>query len=178
MTKQEVRWLVLAMLQIRPGMTLLDMGCGSGSVTVEMARMAGSGRVYALEQKPEAVELTKKNLNQFGLSNVTILPGRGENLLEELPELDRVFIGGAGGALEEIVQYVARKMKPKGRMVITAVTLETVSLARQLLKQEPFKDVTIQQTSVTRYLQRGGYTMAQAENPVTIFSAEVASVGK
>ena len=173
MTKQEVRWLVLAMLQITPGMTLLDMGCGTGSVTVEMARMNSAGQVYALEQKPEAVALTKENLKQFGLSNVTVLAGRGETLLEELPELDRVFIGGAGGALEEILYRLPQKMKPKGRIVITAVTLETVALATRLLKQEPYANVTIQQTGITRYVQRAGYTMAQAENPVTIISAEI-----
>ncbi len=173
MTKQEIRWLVLAMLQINPGMTLLDMGCGSGSVTVEMARMTSPGQVYALEQKPEAVALTKENLKQFGLSNVSVLEGRGETLLEQLPEMDRGFIGGAGGSLEEILKQLPRKMKPKSRIVITAVTLETISLATKLLQQAPYDNVTILQTGITRYIQRSGYTMAQAENPVTIFGAEL-----
>lgn len=94
MTKQEIRWIVLAMLQISPGMTVLDLGCGSGSLTVEMARMTAPEKVYAMEYKKEAIDLTRRNLERFHLSGVHLLEGRAEDRLQELPFLDRVLLAG------------------------------------------------------------------------------------
>ncbi|SDZ00975.1 precorrin-6Y C5,15-methyltransferase (decarboxylating)/cobalt-precorrin-6B (C15)-methyltransferase [Tindallia californiensis] len=161
------------MLQIHPGMTLLDLGCGSGSVTVEMARMNRSGQVLALEQKREALELTRENLQRFAIKNVTLIEGRGEKEIKDLPLMDRVFIGGAGGALEEILNQLPEKMKPGGKILITAVTLETMTQAKIRLQSSPFTNLKILQTGITRYVPRAGYMMAQAENPVTIFCADL-----
>ena len=172
MTKQEIRWIALAMLQISPGMTVLDLGCGSGSLTVEMARMTSPEKIYAMEHKKEALEVTRRNLERFRLTGVNLMEGRAEDRLQQLPPLDRVFIGGSGGALEDILCQLTPKLKPDSRILITAVTLETIAQARVLLQQEPFTNLTILQTGITRYVPRAGYNMAQAENPVMIFGAE------
>ncbi|RQD67607.1 MAG: precorrin-6Y C5,15-methyltransferase (decarboxylating) subunit CbiT [Tindallia sp. MSAO_Bac2] len=172
MTKQEIRWIALAMLQIQPGMTALDLGCGSGSLTVEMARMTSPEKVYAMEHKKEALEVTRRNLERFRLTGVNLMEVRAEDRLQQLPALDRVFIGGSGGALEDILCQLTPKLKPDSRIVMTAVTLETIAQAKVLLQQEPFANLTILQTGITRYVRRVGYNMAQAENPVMIFGAE------
>ncbi len=88
--------------------------------------------------KKEAIDLTRRNLERFHLSGVHLLEGRAEDRLQELPFLDRVFIGGSGGELKDILCQLAPRLKPESRIVVTAVTLETIAEAKEGLQKEPY----------------------------------------
>ncbi|MEN1760205.1 precorrin-2 C(20)-methyltransferase [Anoxynatronum sibiricum] len=176
MTKEEIRWLILARLQLAPGQVTADIGCGSGSVTVEMARMTAPGQVYAMDVNPEAVDLTRQNLAQFHCANVTLHQGKGETLLPSLPPLDRFFIGGSGGGLPLLLEEGLAKLKPGGRMVLTAVTLETLATVTTWTKEQvaagTLTHVATVQVGVTRHVERGKTTMMAAGNPVYLITLE------
>ena len=60
-TKEEVRVIQIAKGRLKPGMIVYDIGCGSGSISVEAAiQIEDSGHVHAVDYDPKAVELTKK----------------------------------------------------------------------------------------------------------------------
>lgn len=175
MTKAEIRALVIAKLHIRHSHTVWDVGAGTGSVSVECALAAREGSVYAVERKPEAMALIEENREQFGLTNLTVVPGTAPEALAELPAPDRVFLGGTAGNLEQILRLVLEK-NPAARVVATAVTVETVSqtldcFARQNLLTEAV------QVAVTRTRQVGAYHMMEAQNPVWVISGEAPHAG-
>jgi len=97
-TKEEVRVVQIAKGRLRPGFTVYDIGCGSGSISVEAAlQVESSGTVYSIDVDPKAIELTKKNLEKFGVTNVTTILGDAKEKLSELPQADTIFVGGTGG---------------------------------------------------------------------------------
>ena len=97
-TKEEVRVVQIAKGRLEPGYTVYDIGCGSGSISVETAlQIEPSGTVYSIDIDPKAIELTKKNLEKFGISNVTVILGDAKEKISKLPQADTIFIGGTGG---------------------------------------------------------------------------------
>ncbi len=100
MTKQEIRCISLAALALKQDTILFDIGAGTGSVSIEAARLACAGQVYAIEKKAEALQLIEKNTRKLQAPNVYIVPGTAPEVLEELPDPDRIFIGGSGGEYE------------------------------------------------------------------------------
>lgn len=171
MTKEEIRVLSVSKLQIKPHHVLWDVGAGTGSVTVELARSAYAGQVFAVEQKGEAVALLQENKAQFALPNIAVIEGKAPEALAALPAPDGVFIGGSSGNLEEIIALVLAK-NPVARLVITAVTLETIAQVTALLAKSEFEDVDMVQLSATRTRQAGRYHLMDAQNPVWLFSAQ------
>lgn len=169
MSKRSVRALALTLLNIHPEDTVLDIGAGTGAVTVEMARRAHSGRVFAVERNVAALELLRQNRERFGAYNITVVPGHAPEALKELPAADRVFIGGSGGNLDAIVRSVYAK-KAEACVVITAVTLETLHEAVQVLSsagREP--EVTC--LNVANAHKAGRYHLMKAENPIYVIKA-------
>jgi precorrin-6Y C5,15-methyltransferase (decarboxylating) len=168
MTKSETRAQVLSKLNISPTDICYDIGAGTGSVTAEMALFAYRGHVYAVERREDAIALIKQNCASFHLGNVTAVCGDAPNVLETLPPPDTVFIGGSGGGLEGIINAVLRK-KTNARIVLTAVTLETVSAALEAFKSASLVP-EITQINTSRGKAVGNYHMLEAQNPVTIIS--------
>jgi precorrin-6Y C5,15-methyltransferase (decarboxylating) len=125
-TKREVRILSLARLEIRPDSVVWDIGAGSGSVSIEAARLAPRGRVFAVEKNAEDVEIVRANVARFGVPHVTVLHARAPEGLDGLPDPDAVFVGGSGGGLREILGIAAKRLRPGGRIVVNAITLDTL----------------------------------------------------
>ena len=161
MTKAEIRCQVISKLDIGRSGICWDIGSGTGSVSVEMALRCPVGCVYAVEKDRESAELSEKNFRKFGCDNVTLLCGRAEELTDNLPAPDCVFIGGSGGGLSEIVSAAIRK-NPSVRIVMTAVTLETLRDSECLGERE------IVQISAARAVTAGNYHMLRGENPVFV----------
>ncbi len=172
MTKEEVRAVTLARLRLRGDSVVYDIGAGTGSVSVECGLKAKSGRVYAVEKEQDAVELIKRNIERFGLRNVTVVEGEAPEVLEGLPQPDRIFIGGSGGSMEGILDRISRIEGTGLRVVINAVVLETACEAMKILGAKGFRDIDIVNIAVSRGRPVGGRHMLQALNPVYIISAE------
>lgn len=165
-TKSEVRALVISKLGIRPEDTVWDIGCGTGSVSVEIALQCYRGAVYSIDIKPEAAELTTQNSARSHCDNIAVFCGSAPHDTAGFPAPDKVFIGGSGGNLRGIISAALGK-NPAAELVITAVSLETLSEAAQALSECGIS-AEITQISVTRTKKLGSHTMLAAENPVFI----------
>lgn len=171
MTKEEVRWLSLLKLRIGAKDTVLDIGAGTGSVTVGAALLASQGNVTAVERNPEAVELIRLNAEKAGAGNIRVLSGSAPEILEGLALFDGIFIGGSGGNMSVLIDWCAQHLSPGGRMVINTVTLENSAEAAGHVKNGPFEEIEIVQVSVAKGRNAGSLTMMEAQNPVMILSA-------
>lgn len=169
MTKEEVREVSICKLHLQCDSIVYDVGAGSGSLSVEMALTAYRGKVYAIEKKPEAVGLLRKNRQKFGADNMEIVEGYAPEALEELPAPTHAFIGGSSGNLKEICELLLKK-NPEVRLVMNAITLETVGEALQVLKELPVEHQEIVQMTVSRSKEVGRYHMMMGQNPVYIIS--------
>ncbi len=170
MTKSEVRAIITSKLRLKENSRLLEIGAGTGSVTIEAALAAHDGRVWALEKNPAAVETCRANIARFGLDNITLLEGAAP---EAIPDevFDRVFIGGSGGNMADIVARVLRQNAPL-RIVISAITLESVSEALAALKQGGGHNLEIVQAAVARSKPAGSKHLMMGLNPITIIAAD------
>lgn len=166
MTKAEVRALCVAKLAIGAGDCCWDIGCGTGSVSVEMALQCTNGTVFSVDKKAEAVALTEANRKKFGCDNIEIFHSTVEEAIETLPAPDCVFVGGSSGSLDEVIRAAAAK-NPHVKIVVTAVSLETLQQCTTIFDMLGFES-EITQIAVTRTRKVGSHTMLSAENPIVI----------
>ncbi|MEX1053238.1 MAG: precorrin-6Y C5,15-methyltransferase (decarboxylating) subunit CbiT [Nitrosopumilaceae archaeon] len=171
-TKEEVRVVQISKARLSPGQTVYDIGCGSGSVSIEAAlQIKPSGKVYSIDFEPKAIELTKKNLAKFGISNVTVISGNATEKIAELPLADAIFIGGTGGDTRDILKLCEDKLKSGGRIVIGTILVETLFAVLDVIEKLKFSDVDVTQITVSKSRKTSTGTMMLARNPVTIISA-------
>ena len=171
-TKEEVRTIQLSKARLNVGQTVYDIGCGSGSISIEAAfQIESSGKVLAIDYDENAVELTKKNLKKFNLSNVSVIFGNAKEKILDLEEADVIFIGGTGGDTAEIVKLSENKLKTGGRIVIGTILIETLYSVLQILDKLNFNSVDITQVTISKSRKTTTGTMMLARNPVTIISA-------
>ncbi len=169
-TKSEVRAIVLSKLMLAGGSRIIDIGAGTGSVTVEAALIADKGIVYSVERDPVALELIRRNIKKFGLGNVKVIKGSAPAALENTENFDRAFIGGSGGNIIPVLELVDRKIDDAGVIVVTAITLDTLFETRNFFMNSGYK-YEIVQAAITRVQDTGSVSMLRALNPVYIISA-------
>ena len=170
-TKQEIRILTLVKAQIGPRDIVYDIGAGTGSLSIEAARLAPEGHVYAVERKEEAIRLIEANGERFGLENLSVIEAEAPAGLENLPLADAVLIGGSGGHLASILDCVAGKMREGGRLVLNCITVQTLAAALDYLHaHEAVYRYEAIQVQVSRLRRVGPYDMADAQNPVYIIT--------
>jgi len=171
-TKEEVRTVQISKARLKPGQTVYDVGCGSGSISVEAAlQIESSGKVIAIDYDQNAVDLTNKNLQKFELSNVSVILGNAKEKILELEQADAIFVGGTGGDTKKIVELSEKKLKVGGRIVIGIILIETLYSVLQVMNTLQFKDVDITQVTISKSRKTTTGTMMLARNPVTIISA-------
>lgn len=171
MTKEEVRALSICKLHLTAPAVVYDIGSGSGSVSVELAGSDPSVKVYSIEVKADAYDLTCRNIEKFGFANVTAVRGAAPECLESLPDPTHVFIGGSGGHLEEILVHLMNRRGPI-RVVLNTVTLETLAEASRLMDKYELEG-EICQVQVSRSRKAGAYHLMQGQNPVNIISFDL-----
>lgn len=171
MTKEEVRSISLSKLQLTKDAVIYDVGAGTGSVSLEMALRAVEGHVYAIEKKPEAVELLRKNKEKFAADNLEIIEGLAPEACETLPVPTHAFIGGSSGNMKEILELLLKK-NPKIRVVINCIALESVGETMECLKELPLGQVDIAQVQIAKGKKAGAYHLMMGQNPVYVISCQ------
>ena len=171
-TKEEVRTIQLSKARLKLGQTVYDIGCGSGSVSIEAAlQIESNGKVLAIDYDENAVKLTKENLKKFNISNVSVIFGNAKEKILDLEEADVIFIGGTGGDTAEIVKLSENKLKSGGRIVIGIILIETLYSVLQILDKLKFDSIDITQVTISKSRKTTTGTMMLSRNPVTIISA-------
>lgn len=171
-TKEEVRVIQISKARLSAGQTVYDVGCGSGSISIEAANQVGSsGKVFSIDIDQNAVELTKKNLDKFQISNVSVILGNAMQKIDELPVADAIFIGGTGGETADIIKLCESKLKQGGRIVVGTILVETLYSVLNTIEKLKFSSVDIIQVTISKSKKTSTGTMFLARNPVTIISA-------
>ena len=171
-TKEEIRAIQISKARLSSGQTVLDIGCGSGSITVEAGlQVESDGKIIGVDLDPNAIELTNRNLKKFGIDNTTLILGNAKEKISELPEADAIFIGGTGGDTQEIVQLCEDKLKSGGRIVIGVILIETLYAVLQTIEKLNFDSIDITQITIGKSRKTSTGTMMLARNPVTVISA-------
>lgn len=169
-TKDEIRAVTLHKLRLPEKGVFWDIGAGSGSVSIEVARLCAGIKVFTVEKDRERTGDIRDNTDKFGAINIEIIEGMAPDILRDLPAPDRVFIGGGSGRLKETIGMISDAM-PSGIMVINAITIETLNDAKQALADHGFT-ISISEISVSRSKVVAGRTHLSALNPVFIITGE------
>ena len=173
MTKEEIRILTMCKAKIRPDNIIWDIGAGTGSLSIEAALLAPQGEVYAIEKKDLAVDLLHQNIAKFKLEDkVKVIATEAPKGLDELPNCDVVFIGGSGNHMFEILDIIDSKLNEGGRIIVNAVTIQTISEITTYMKQKENYTYEAIQVQVNRLRQIGSYDMFNAQNPVYIVTCK------
>ena len=171
-TKEEIRAIQLSKARLNSGDTVYDIGCGSGSISVEAALQIGNdGKIFAIDVDSNATGLTKKNLKKFQIDNVTVVEGNAKEKIQELPTANAIFIGGTGGDTKDIIEMCQDKLEAGGRLVVGIILIETLFSVLSILEQLKFTSIDITQITIGKSRKTSTGTMMLSRNPVTVISA-------
>ena len=169
-TKDEVRAVTVHKLRLPRQGVFWDIGAGSGSVSIEAARLCPGLNVISIEKNGEQINYINENRDKFGIANLKSVEGLAPDGLDDLPAPDRVFIGGSAGKLDAIIKAVAGKMGT-GMIVVNATTIETLNEAVQSLEKYGF-GVSISEVSISRSKMIKDKRHMRALNPIFIIAGE------
>lgn len=170
MTKREVRAIVLSQLSLQPNQIVWDIGAGTGSVSIEIARLCPMSQVYAIEKTAIGRSLIEQNCQRFQVQNVTPIHGAAPKILNALPPPQRIFIGGSGGHLPEILEVCVEKLQPHGVLVAAFATLEHLNTCLMELRDRAW-NYRLLQLNLSHSVPVGSLTRFAPLNPVTIVTA-------
>ena len=168
-TKEDIRAIAISKLRLKEGSSAIDVGCGSGSITVELC-LQTKGQVYAIDFDQKAIELTKKNLDKFGVKAEVIL-GKAQDVLPKMPQADAVIIGGTWGDTRQVIELAVGRLKPGGRLVIDTILIETMYQALVSINELKLTEVDVTQVTISKARKVTTGTIMLARNPVMIISA-------
>ncbi len=169
MTKREIRILTIVKADIKRGDVVIDIGAGTGSLSIEAARIAR--QVFSIERNPEAIELIEQNAEKFNLNNIIIINAEAPNGLEAINKIDVVLIGGSGGKLKKILDTVDKRMKSGSRIVINCITIQTIVEALKYFNENKNYKYEAIQVQVNQLQHVGDFDMLKAANPICIITA-------
>ncbi len=171
LTKWPVRAAGLAALRLTPGNLLWDLGAGCGALAIEAAAVLSSGQVLAVEKRSDRVALIRENIRRCHALLVEAVHGTMPRCLDELPDPDRVFIGGGLSRAPGIFEEACRRLRPGGRIVAHCILLDTMTTVRQALEAQGWKyEVTLLHAAQSSPLGKDMYL--QGQNPVFIIGAD------
>ena len=170
-TKEEIRSIIISKLRLKETNSVIDIGCGSGSITVELCLQCQKGTVFGVDLDLKAVNLTEKNLEKFKV-HADIRHGNAMDILESLPFVDGIVIGGTTGKTEELIDQSISRLNSGGRLVIASILIETMFKAIKTINESNFlKDIDFTQIIISKGRRTTTGTMMLARNPVMIISA-------
>lgn len=170
MTKEEVRAISISKLRLNENDIVVDIGAGTGSVSIEAALVCNKGSVYSIEKNIDGVNLIKENMKHFNVKNINVISGKAPDVLEEVPIVDKAFIGGTGGNIEDIFSWLDVNLSSNGRIVINVITIENLYKSINLLKDFKYENIDVTNVSISKGKNIGTLTMMTANNPIYIIS--------
>jgi precorrin-6Y C5,15-methyltransferase (decarboxylating) len=173
-TKDEVRAVILHRLRLPRSGVFWDIGGGSGSISVEAARLCPDLAIYVVEQKEEGWRNIQANIVRYGLYNITLVRGQAPEALAKLPNPERIFIGGSRGLLAEIIAPCAHRLSKGGRLVVSAVLQNTAEQAPRLMASNGLETDarTISVTREQKEYGEDGQPSGLRLNPITIITGK------
>ncbi|PKN30663.1 MAG: bifunctional cobalt-precorrin-7 (C(5))-methyltransferase/cobalt-precorrin-6B (C(15))-methyltransferase [Deltaproteobacteria bacterium HGW-Deltaproteobacteria-21] len=168
-TKKEIRAVGLAALRVEPPHIVWDLGAGCGSVSIEASLLAHEGTVYAVEKEESRVRMIRENIRRMGAYGVEVIPGTMPGCIENLPDPDRIFIGGGLGGGVEVLEAAMSRLKPDGRMVLHSVLLGSLEMARACLRSKGW-EYELTHIHVSRSRPLAGDERLEPLNPVYVVS--------
>lgn len=169
-TKEELRCIVMCKSRVSQNDVVVDIGCGTGGLTVEFAKR--SHFVYAIDKNINALTTTEKNLKKHDLhEKVQLIHKDALEALKDIETFDIMMIGGSGGDLPSIIKEGYKKLGKNGKIIVTSILLETPVEAIETMKKIHMR-IDIVNVSISKgdIMERG--TMMTARNPITIVTGE------
>jgi precorrin-6Y C5,15-methyltransferase (decarboxylating) len=170
LTPSEVRAMALAELGLRETSIVWDVGAGSGSVSLEAARIARCGRVYAIEMDPDDHRLIETNAERFAVNNLTAVLGRAPDAWQGLPAPDAVFVGGSGRDVASLVEQAWEKVKAGGRLVSAVNSIENLAAVHALLRARS-DDASYWLVTIARGIEQMDRIRFESLNPIFLIAA-------
>lgn len=174
MTKEEIRAISLDKLELHRAKRFLDIGSGTGSVTIQAARTYPDLEVVAIERQKEAVALTQENMVHFGCHNITLFSGVAPIVIED--HFDAIFVGGTGGNLQEILDWCEDLLEPGGRLVLNFILLENALEAMTILESMSWENLEMVTIQASRWISLGKGHYFKPQNPTMIVSCQKAEM--
>ncbi|MBU5227696.1 precorrin-6Y C5,15-methyltransferase (decarboxylating) subunit CbiT [Clostridium senegalense] len=170
MTKEEVRVLSVTKLELEENYRVLDIGAGTGSVSIQMSKICNKGQVISVEMNKDAIETTKENIRKFNVENMMLIEKEALEALDYIEgTFDGIFIGGSGGNIDKIIELYGNMLKPNKKIVLNFITVANLYKAVETLKNLNYK-VDVSQITVAK--AKGKSMMLMANNPIFIVVGE------
>ena len=169
-TKKEIRLAILGELSLQPNQIIWDIGAGTGSVSIEIARLCPSSKIYAIEKTSMGSSLITKNSQRFQVNNIMSINGKAPEILLNLPHPERIFIGGSGGNIIDILNICQQKISLSGIIVMAFATIEHHYQAINWLSKNNWQ-YHLLQLQVSRSIPLNHLTRFVPLNPITIVTA-------
>jgi precorrin-6Y C5,15-methyltransferase (decarboxylating) len=161
----------LAELALHPNQVVWDIGSGTGSVAIEIARLCPTSKIYAIEKSSLGIVLIERNCQRFNTLNVYPIHGKAPEVLGDLPRPDRIFIGGSGGNLLDILMNCQKKLALGGKLILALATLENLATCLTWFKKQQW-DCSLQHIQIARSVPFANLTRLNPLNPVNLITAQ------
>ncbi|MCC0671680.1 decarboxylating cobalt-precorrin-6B (C(15))-methyltransferase [Clostridioides sp. ES-S-0145-01] len=171
-TKEEVRAISISKLDLVNAESFIDIGAGTGSVSIEAAYNYPNLEVISIEKNDAAVELIEKNIKKFNLKNVEVIKGYAPINISLNTKVDSIFLGGTGNNLEEIIAWSKKTLITGGRLVANFIIIETFNQTLKLLRKYGFKEIDVCVLNVSKLEKLGKGEYFKPLNPIYIISCE------
>lgn len=171
-TKEEVRAISINKLDLLNAKTFIDVGAGTGSISIEAGYNYPDLRVIAIERNDDALDLVNKNIENFNLTNVEVVKAYAPVELDIYNEVDAIFLGGTGNKLEEIIDWSKDLLVPGGRLVANFIIIDTFYEMLRLVRENGFKNVDVTVLNVSKLEKLGPGEYFKPHNPIYIISCE------
>lgn len=156
-TQPENVQIAIGKLDIRPGMTFLDMGCGSGAVSLAASRF--TDRIFGIDRRPEAVEISRARVPAG-----TFLCGEAAGIIPGLPKIERCFIGGTAG-VEDFFPMLMERLSPGAAVVADLARIGVASKVAGLMRGAGIFEELLQ-IGIARGYDLAGDIALRPENPI------------
>ena len=171
MTKEDVRTLSIVRMDIKEDSKVLDIGAGTGSISIQSALLCPRGKIISIEKNVEASNIIKQNIEKFNVKNVELIIGDANSpqVFDKVEgKFDSIFIGGSDGNIEDIISKYSDKLNENGNLVMNFITVINLYKAIEALENNGFSYECIQASTGKL---RGKKGMIMANNPIFILKA-------